>query len=162
MVHVLEKVPVDKQARIVYLLTINGRASRQVRRLIKQLYDGKNYFYIHVDSRQDYLYREMKEIEAKLPDNIYVTPNRLSTIWGGASLLTMLTACYKDLLQRNWNWDFVLNLSESQYPLKKRDDLIEFLSNNKDKNFVKSHGREPAEFIRKQGKYGEYIRNQGK
>ena len=94
----------------------------------------------------------MKAIEAKFPDNIYVTPNRRSTIWGGASLLSMLTDCNKDLLHRkNWKWDFVLNLSESQYPLKKKEDLIEFLSNNKDKNFVKSHGREPAEFIRKQG-----------
>ena len=93
----------------------------------------------------------MKALEAMFPDNIYVTPNRWATIWGGASLLSMLTDCFKDLLQRDWKWDFVLNLSESQYPLKKREDLIDFLSNNKDKNFVKSHGREPAEFIRKQG-----------
>ena len=154
-----EKIKEDNQARIVYLLTISGRASRQVRRLIKQLYDGKNYFYIHVDSRQDYLYRDMKALESMFPDNIYVTPNRWATIWGGASLLSMLTGCFKDLLQRDWKWDFVLNLSESQYPLKKREDLIEFLSNNKDKNFVKSHGREPAEFIRKQGKF---IKRQGK
>ena len=49
--------------RIVYLLTLNGRAARQVRRLIKRLYDGTNYFYIHVDSRQDYLYRELKRLE---------------------------------------------------------------------------------------------------
>ena len=42
-----EQTPV----RIVYLLTVNGRAVRQVKRLIKRLYDGRNYFYIHVDSR---------------------------------------------------------------------------------------------------------------
>ena len=139
---------------------MNGRASRQVRRLIKQLYDGRNYFYIHVDSRQDYLYREMKDIESQFPNNIYVTPNRWATIWGGASLLSMLTDCFKTLLKKtDWNWDFVLNLSESDYPLKKRDDLIAFLSSNRDKNFVKSHGRDPSEFLRKQGKL---VRKQGK
>ena len=154
----LENIQKDNQVRIVFLLTINGRASRQVRRLIKQLYDGRNYFYIHVDSRQDYLYREMKDLESQFPENIYVTPNRWATIWGGASLLSMLTGCFKDLLQKRWDWDFVLNLSESDYPLKKREDLVAFLSNNRDKNFVKSHGREPSEFIRKQGKF---VKNQG-
>ena len=60
--------PLDgNTARIVYLLTLNGRASRQVRRLIKRLYDDRNYIYIHVDSRQDYLFREMKAIEALFP-----------------------------------------------------------------------------------------------
>ena len=156
----LDKFDKDNRVRVVYLLTINGRASRQVRRLIKQLYDGRNYFYIHVDSRQDYLYREMKNIESKFPNSIYVTPNRWATIWGGASLLSMLTDCFKTLLKKtDWNWDFVLNLSESDYPLKKRDDLIAFLSSNRDKNFVKSHGRDPSEFLRKQGKL---VRKQGK
>lgn len=41
----------EEPVRIVYLLTVNGRAVRQVKRLIKRLYDGNNYFYIHVDSR---------------------------------------------------------------------------------------------------------------
>lgn len=36
--------------RIVFLLTLNGRALRQVRRLINILYDVKHYFFIHVDA----------------------------------------------------------------------------------------------------------------
>lgn len=36
--------------RIVFLLTLNGRAVRQVRRLINILYDAKHFFYIHVDA----------------------------------------------------------------------------------------------------------------
>lgn len=41
-----DKAPV----RIAYLLTVNGRASRQVRRLISILYDPLHLFYIHVDA----------------------------------------------------------------------------------------------------------------
>ena len=134
--HFLEKVQNDNRVRIVFLITISGRGSRQVRRLIKQLYNGRNYFYIHVDSRQDYLYREMKDLELLFPENIYVTPNRMTTIWGGSSYLFMLIQCFKDLLQKPWKWDFVLNLSESDYPLKKIEDFVSFLSNNRDKNFV--------------------------
>lgn len=36
--------------RIVFLLTLNGRAVRQVYRLIKALFHRDHYFFIHVDS----------------------------------------------------------------------------------------------------------------
>lgn len=39
----------NSSARIVFLLTLNGRAIRQVRRLLKIIYDRDHYYYIHVD-----------------------------------------------------------------------------------------------------------------
>jgi protein xylosyltransferase len=39
-----------KPVRIVFFLTLNGRALRQVIRLIKLLFQQKHYFYIHVDA----------------------------------------------------------------------------------------------------------------
>lgn len=35
---------------VVFLLTVNGRAVRQVYRLINSLFSERHYFYIHVDS----------------------------------------------------------------------------------------------------------------
>lgn len=40
----------EQVARIGYLLTVNGRASRQVKRLISTLYHPSHLFYIHVDA----------------------------------------------------------------------------------------------------------------
>ena len=42
---------IERPVRIVYLLTIAGRASRQVRRLVKQIYSPEHYIFVHVDSR---------------------------------------------------------------------------------------------------------------
>ncbi|CAG7656711.1 unnamed protein product, partial [Allacma fusca] len=42
-----------KPIRIVYLLTLNGRAYRQVIRLVKNLFHKQHFFYIHVDAHQD-------------------------------------------------------------------------------------------------------------
>ena len=158
-----EKIQKDNQVRIAFLITINGRASRQVRRLIKQLYNGRNYFYIHVDSRQDYLYREMKGLELKFPENIYVTPNRSTTIWGGSSFLSMITGCFKDLLRMPWEWDFVINLSESDYPLKKIEDFVAFVTSNRDKNFVLflrgvENSQKRSAYVKTQG---NFIKNKG-
>lgn len=101
--------------------------------------------------RQDYLFRELVSLERQLP-NVRLTRKRFATIWGGASLLEMLRSCMWELLNiPTWNWDFVLNLSESDFPVKTVSQLTEFLSMNKNRNFVKSHGREVQRFIQKQG-----------
>lgn len=139
-----------KRVKIVFLLTLNGRAVRQVRRLIKNLYHIDHFYYIHVDVRQDYLFRELLRLEKIFP-NIKLTRKRFATIWGGASLLRMLRSCMHELLQLPWQWDFVLNLSESDFPVKTVTQLTNFLTANKGRNFVKSHGREVQRFIQKQG-----------
>ncbi|KAJ8716102.1 hypothetical protein PYW08_013387 [Mythimna loreyi] len=141
----INKEPIN----IVFLLTLNGRALRQVHRLINALYRNNHYFYIHVDKRQDFLHRKLSALE-KFP-NIRLATSRYSTIWGGASLLKMLLAAMKDFMSLGWKWDFVINLSESDFPIKSLEELENFLSANKGLNFVKSHGREVQRFIKKQG-----------
>lgn len=84
--------------------------------------------------------------------NILLSRERYSTIWGGASLLQMLVTSMNTLINnKEWAWDFIINLSESDFPIKKIDKLVDFLTVNKGKNFVKSHGREAQRFIQKQG-----------
>ncbi|XP_025163648.1 xylosyltransferase oxt isoform X3 [Harpegnathos saltator] len=145
----------EQPARIAYLLTVNGRASRQVKRLINILYHPSHLFYIHVDARQDYLYREILEVEKSCKlNNIKVARGeglRHASIWGGASLLTTLLKSAQQMLAHHHHWDFLVNLSESDFPVKSNNQLIEFLSWNKGMNFVKSHGREVQRFITKQG-----------
>jgi protein xylosyltransferase len=42
--------PGEIPVRIAFLLTLNGRALRQVRRLIKVLFHRDHFIYIHVDA----------------------------------------------------------------------------------------------------------------
>jgi protein xylosyltransferase len=43
----------------------------------------------------------------------------MATIWGGSSLLQMLLRALDDLIQKEeWKWDFFINLSGSDYPIK--------------------------------------------
>lgn len=51
----------------------------------------------------------------------------------------------------DWHWDFVLNLSESDFPVKTISQLTQFLGMNKNRNFAKSHGQEVQMCIQKQG-----------
>jgi protein xylosyltransferase len=70
--------------------------------------------------RQDYLFRELMRLEPQF-ENIRLTRNRYATIWGGASLLTVLMNGMQDLLTMDgWSseWDYIINLSESDFPIK--------------------------------------------
>ncbi|XP_054590525.2 xylosyltransferase 1 [Nothobranchius furzeri] len=137
--------------RIAFVLVVHGRASRQFQRLFKAIYHTSHYYYIHVDRRSNFLHREVLSIASQLP-NVRVTPWRMATIWGGASLLTMYLRSMEDLLKMtDWTWDFFINLSAADYPIRTNEQLVSFLSVYRNMNFIKSHGRDNARFIRKQG-----------
>uniref|UniRef100_A0AAX7UJH0 Xylosyltransferase 1 n=1 Tax=Astatotilapia calliptera TaxID=8154 RepID=A0AAX7UJH0_ASTCA len=141
----------SKPVRIAFVLVVHGRASRQFQRLFKAIYHASHYYYIHVDQRSNYLHRQVQTLATQYP-NVRVTPWRMATIWGGASLLTMYLRSMADLLaMRDWSWDFFINLSAADYPIRTNDQLVAFLSKYRYMNFIKSHGRDNARFIRKQG-----------
>ncbi|XP_053564836.1 xylosyltransferase 2 [Bombina bombina] len=143
--------PPEKPPRVVYMLVVHGRAIRQLKRLIKAIYHQDHFYYIHVDQRSNYLHREVVQL-AQPYGNIRVTAWRMVTIWGGASLLTMYLHSMEDLMKMSdWQWDFFINLSATDYPTRTNEELVLFLSKYKDKNFLKSHGRDNARFIKKQG-----------
>ncbi|KAJ8363892.1 hypothetical protein SKAU_G00127230 [Synaphobranchus kaupii] len=112
-----ESVPAAP-VRIAFVLVVHGRASRQLQRLFKAIYHASHFYYIHVDQRSDYLHRQVAALASQYT-NVRVTPWRMSTIWGGASLLTMYLQCMKDLLaMTDWTWDFFINLSAADYPIR--------------------------------------------
>ncbi|KAI2666626.1 Xylosyltransferase 2 [Labeo rohita] len=142
---------VENPVRVVFMLVVHGRAVRQLKRLLKAIYHKDHFYYIHVDKRSNYMHREVLQM-AELYPNVRATPWRMVTIWGGASLLKAYLRSMHDLLSMlDWKWDFFINLSATDFPTRTNDELVAFLSQNRDKNFLKSHGRENARFIKKQG-----------
>ena len=68
--------------------------------------------------RQEFMFRELLPLEQRL-DNVMLTRKRFATIWGGASLLQAHLCFLKELLEKSeWQWDYYINLSESDYPIK--------------------------------------------
>ena len=57
----------------------------------------------------------------------------------------------RDLIKMKIKWDFFVNLSFADLPVTSNEHLVQFLNKHRNKNFMKSHGREPDKFIKKQG-----------
>lgn len=63
--------------------------------------------------------KELNKLQFK---NVHVPTWSLDTIWGGASLLQMHLKVMQELIDfkrsNKWDWNFVINLSESDFPIK--------------------------------------------
>ena len=59
---------------------MSGRAVRQVKRLLKRIYHERNFYLIHVDSRQDLMHRELSAIadKGRYSNDVYVHQGK----WG--------------------------------------------------------------------------------
>lgn len=134
--------------RIAFLLSLSGRDYLQVKRLVDNIYSSQHHYYIHVDRQDDYLLRELKLMYAN-HDNVLFASSRFRTIWGGTSLLRMILDSMKSLLREEW--DYIINLSESDFPLKSLGQLESYLAKNPSSVYLKTHGLRGYQFIKKQG-----------
>jgi hypothetical protein len=68
--------------------------------------------------RENYLYEELILLSKKI-SNIHLTNKRYPTTWGSSTLLTAHLEAFKQIFDEfKWNFSFILNLSESDFPLK--------------------------------------------
>ena len=107
---------------------------RQVLRLFKRIYNSDDYIYIHVDARSQYMYDNLKHLENG--NNVIVTERRITPIWGGASLMNLMLNTMQEMLELNWNFDFFVDVSGTDYMLKKPETMKEYLRHKVGMNFV--------------------------
>ncbi|KAL5103370.1 Xylosyltransferase oxt [Taenia crassiceps] len=139
--------------KIVYVLVLTGRSWRHVQRMFRLLYHTSNYFYIHVDSKSNYLYSRCQSLAKLFPNNVYVTPSRQNPVWGAPSLLDLLLSILEDLFHNfpHWKWDFFINLSETDLPVVPVRTLVQLLNSHRGRIFVKQTAEEIFKYIHSEG-----------
>lgn len=71
----------------------------------------------------------------------------MAPIWGGASLLQLHLRIMNEILElklnETWNWDYLINLSESDFPIKSVQEFTLYLSQYRNgENFLSFHNVE--------------------
>lgn len=144
--------PVSSETvRIAFVIILNGRSYIQYLRLIGSIYSRKHIYYLHIDKRDDFLYNKLLYLEDNY-SNIIITRNRHATIWGGPALLDMIIESMRILLHHDLSWDYLVNLSGSDYPIKPIAELELYLSENlvNEPLYLKFHDLNGYDFIKKQ------------
>jgi len=136
--HITEAMSYQKESfktMIAYFILVH-RYPNQFKRLFKAIYDTKNHYLVHVDKRAGIdLYKEVRSFIADFP-NAHLL-NSQSVVWGGYSMVDAELRGMKKLLKLSTKWDFFINLSGQDFPLKPQSVIKDFLRHNKGKDFMK-------------------------
>jgi hypothetical protein len=120
--------------KLAYLILIHKNAE-QFKRLFRSIYRSYNYYLVHVDKKSDEAFsREIESFLAGYPNASMLTRQRC--VWGGWSQVSIQLEGIKELLNRSSDWDFLVNLSGQDFPLKSQEHIITFLNQHKGKNFL--------------------------
>ncbi|MDD3144492.1 MAG: beta-1,6-N-acetylglucosaminyltransferase [Candidatus Gracilibacteria bacterium] len=125
----------NKEITIAYLILVH-RLPKQFKRLFKSIYNPNNYYLIHIDKKAS---KDLhKEITNFINDfeNTYILESE-SIVWGGYSMVNVELNGIKKLLGLGLNWDFFINLSGQDYPVKSQNDINIFLKENRENNYIK-------------------------
>lgn len=112
-------------AIIAFALLVHAD-SLSVMQLLESIYRPHHYYVLHVDLQKDNIREELIDlIEERFGSaNVIVLPKSRSfeTSWGSFGLVRALLETYEELC-RFGPWDFAINLSGSDLPLRSITDL---------------------------------------
>lgn len=120
---------------IAYLVLVH-RYPNQFKRLFKAIYHPDNYYLIHVDKRSGLkLQKTIRDFLSHYPNaSMMISKNAL---WGGYSLIDAELRGIQQLLKIGQDWEFFINLSGQDFPLKSQSDIKKFLEKNRGTDFMK-------------------------
>jgi len=134
---------------IVFLLTVAGKGLRQVLRVLRSIYRPHHFYFIHVDEHSKWLHSKLFDLS--LLPNVHFASQRFSTFWASNTLLYLLLVSMKEILGLGWDFDYVMNISESDYPVRPLEEFEDYLKTRVGRNFVATSGKEMLKFQDGQG-----------
>ncbi|XP_038070880.1 uncharacterized protein LOC119739847 [Patiria miniata] len=115
-----------------------------VEQLLKAIYRPYFFYVVHVDYRADQVRQALAEKAERICfsyQNIRVLPKERSFVasWGSYNIVRAELEGFEELL-RMGAWDFVINLSGSDLPIRDVDDVAAMLASARGSNFMRQNG----------------------
>jgi len=120
---------------IAYLILVH-RYLGQFKRLFRAMYHPANYYLVHVDKRSGVgLQTEIQDFLSRFANASLLKSQ--SILWGGYSMVDAELRGIEELLKISSEWEFFINLSAQDFPLKSQTHIQDFLSRNIGRDFIK-------------------------
>jgi hypothetical protein len=99
----------------------------QFERLLRVIYRPQNFYCIHVDNNASSdVFEGVKSI-VQCFDNVFLSSKREKVLYATFSRLQADLNCMQDLLQYP-SWKYLLNVANTELPLKTNSELVKILS----------------------------------
>ena len=117
--------------KIAYIVLCHKNV-QQINKLLDLLYDEESAFFIHIDKKANI----QKSIHVK--PNIHILPNdkRIDIKWGNISMIEATRNLIEAVFDDDKKYDYIWLMSGQDFPLRSKEDIKEYLEQNKGKNFI--------------------------
>ena len=126
--------------RLAYLIIVE-EDEIMFANLLRVLWKPQHIFIVHIDINMERFRVDRAKETIYLYSNVYLLKNRFDGKDNGASLLYGQLQSVAKLLEISDDWDYLINLSEHDFPIKTNQFIEGVLlkeSKNKTKNFISS------------------------
>ncbi len=121
---------------IAYLLLVH-RFPDQFERLFRAIHHPDHHYVVHVDGNAEpAVARQIEGFLAAYP-NAALLESR-PALWGGYSLVDAELRGMARLLEMDATWEFFINLSGQDFPLKSQAEIRAFLARNRGREFIRA------------------------
>ena len=119
---------------VAYLILVH-RYPNQFKRLFRAIYHPANYYLVHVDKSSGVgLQTKIQDFLSRFANASLLKSQ--SILWGGYSMVDAELRGIEELLKINSEWEFFINLSAQDFPLKSQTYIQDFLSCNIGNDFI--------------------------
>ena len=107
----------------------------QFKRLFDAIYHREDTFVLHFDRRAPAALHDLGRTLALVHSNVLLMPAR-KIFWGGPVIVHVQLEAMRLALITDSRWTHFINLSGQDFPLKSRDEMIDFLEAAREKSYL--------------------------
>lgn len=135
--------------RFAYIITLY-KQPEQFGRLLDAIWHPDDHFALHLDAKAGPDLRSRFEAAVAGRPNIAFVPS-VPVTWGGFSLCEAEWRALKHLAEPGRGWDYLMNITGQDFPLRRRDEMIADLSRRPGTNYmqIRQVAELPAHFRRR-------------
>ncbi|WP_162073288.1 beta-1,6-N-acetylglucosaminyltransferase [Chryseobacterium fistulae] len=124
----------SKQVRIAYFIMVHHKPT-VFKEMFQKIYTRDQFYLIHIDRKaKAELIEEIQVYLIQFP-NVYILES-VNIVSGGFSMIQAELNAMEYLLNVSMEWEYFINLSGEDSPLKSQNIIRQFLTNNKGRNFL--------------------------
>lgn len=126
--------PTGPHVRIAYFIMIHHKPEI-FKSMFQKIYTRDQFYLIHIDkkAKQDFI-EEIQLYIVHFP-NVYILDS-INIVSGGFNIVQAELNAMEFLLNVSKEWDYFINLSGEDYPLKSQNIIRKFLTTNKGRNYL--------------------------
>lgn len=123
-----------RQVRIAYFIMLHHKPD-VFRAMFEKIYTRDQFYLIHIDRKAKPQVTEEIQVYLMQYPNVYILES-IHIVPGGFSMIQAELNAMEYLLNVSRKWDYFINLSGEDYPLKSQNIIRRFLTSNNGRNYI--------------------------